>query len=174
MGLKETLAVLTAAGEKERQRREDAPQKLLAWLKEIDDLYAWVKDNLSEHGSLRYDTKPIQLSEDQLGGKYEANILLISAGSEERPIVVALEPVGFFIHGSYRGDRYVPSSTEPGAKLVYIDQKIVRSRLAGTLEIVRNTRSFPGSHLKLSSTYCSKLRPAGCGHAPNPTSRRSC
>src|SRR4051812_4735552 len=86
MGLKETLADLTAVGEKERQRREDAPQKLLAWLKEIDDLHAWVKDNLSEHASLRYGTKPIQLAENQLGGRYEANILLISAGSEERPV----------------------------------------------------------------------------------------
>jgi len=46
MGLRETLADLIAAGEKERQRREDAPQKRLAWLKEIDDLYVWVKDNL--------------------------------------------------------------------------------------------------------------------------------
>jgi hypothetical protein len=79
MGLRETLADPPAASEKERQRREDAPQKRLAWLKEIDDLYAWVKDNLSEHASLRYGTKPIQLSEDQLGGRYEANILLISA-----------------------------------------------------------------------------------------------
>jgi hypothetical protein len=111
MGLKETLAVLTAAGDKERQRREDAPQKLMAWLKEIDDLYVWVKDNLSEHASLRYDTKPIQLNEDQLGGKYEANMLLISAGSEERPIVVALEPVGSLSMGAtgvidmYRVDR---------------------------------------------------------------------
>lgn len=46
MGLRETLADLIAAGEKERQRREDDPQKRLAWLKEIDDLYVWVKDNL--------------------------------------------------------------------------------------------------------------------------------
>jgi hypothetical protein len=46
MGLREALADLIAAGEKERQRREDAPQKRLAWLKEIDDLYVWVKDNL--------------------------------------------------------------------------------------------------------------------------------
>jgi hypothetical protein len=111
MGLKETLAVLTAAGEKERQRREDAPQKLLAWLKEIDDLHVWVKDNLSEYASLRFGLKPIQLSEDQLGGKYEADILLISAGSEERPIVVALEPVGSLSMGAtgviemYRVDR---------------------------------------------------------------------
>jgi hypothetical protein len=43
MGLRETLADLIAAGEKERQRREDAPQKRLAWLKEIDDLYVWSK-----------------------------------------------------------------------------------------------------------------------------------
>jgi hypothetical protein len=111
MGLKETLADLTAVGEKERQRREDAPQKLLAWLKEIDDLHAWVKDNLSEHASLRYGTKPIQLAEDQLGGRYEANILLISAGSEERPVVVALEPVASLSMGAegviemYRVDR---------------------------------------------------------------------
>jgi hypothetical protein len=111
MGLRETLADLTAAGEKERQRREDAPQRLLAWLKEIDDLFAWVKDGLSEHASLRYGTKPIQLTEDQLGGRYEANILLISAGSEERPVVVALEPVASLSMGAagviemYRVDR---------------------------------------------------------------------
>jgi hypothetical protein len=111
MGLRETLADLIAASEKERQRREDAPQKLLAWLKEIDDLYAWVKDNLSEYASLRYGTKPIQLTEDQLGGRYEANILLISAGSEERPVVVALEPIASLSMGAagviemYRLDR---------------------------------------------------------------------
>src|SRR3954464_12537170 len=103
MGLKETLADLTAVGEKERQRREDAPQKLLAWLKEIDDLHAWVKDNLSEHASLRYGTKPIQLAENQLGGRYEANILLISAGSEERPRFRAKN--GEKSVGWYIGDR---------------------------------------------------------------------
>jgi hypothetical protein len=43
MRLRETLADLTAAGEKERRPREDAPQRLLAWLKEIADLFAWVK-----------------------------------------------------------------------------------------------------------------------------------
>lgn len=114
MGLKETLADLTEAGEKERQRREDAPQKLLAWLKEINDLYAWVKDSLSEHASLRYEAKPIQLREDQLGGRYEANTLLISAGNEERPVVVALEPVASLSMGAtgviemYRVDRQKP------------------------------------------------------------------
>jgi hypothetical protein len=111
MGLRETLADLIAAGEKERQRREDAPQKLMAWLKELNDLYAWIKDNLSEHASLRYGTKPIQLTEDQLGGRYEANTLLISAGGQERPVVVALEPVASLSMGAtgviemYRVDR---------------------------------------------------------------------
>jgi hypothetical protein len=66
---------------------------------------------LSEHASLRYGAKPIQLSEDQLGGRYEANILLISAGSEERPVVVALQPVASLSMGAagviemYRLDR---------------------------------------------------------------------
>ena len=47
MGLRETLADLIAAGEKERQLgRRTILKKRLAWLKEIDDLYVWVKDNL--------------------------------------------------------------------------------------------------------------------------------
>jgi hypothetical protein len=111
MGLKETLADLVAAGEQERQRKEDAPHKLKAWLKEIDDLYTRVKEYLSEHASLRFGSKPVQLSEDKLGGKYQADILLIYAGSDDRPVVVALEPTASMSPGAsgvvemYRADR---------------------------------------------------------------------
>ena len=72
MGLRETLADLIAAGEKERQRREDAPQKLLAWLKEIDDLYAWVKDNL-------WSTRPFAT------GQNRSSSLRINSAADMRP-----------------------------------------------------------------------------------------
>jgi hypothetical protein len=83
--------------------------------------------------------------------------LLISAGREERPVVVALEPVASLSMGAagviemYRLD-------VSGAKPVCIEQKMVSSRLVGTLEIVRNIPSFPRSRLKLSQTYSLKLR----------------
>src|SRR3954447_18399024 len=109
MGLKETLADLVAAGEQERQRKEDAPHKLKAWLKEIDDLYTRVKEHLSEHASLRFGSKPIQLSEGNLGGKYQADILLIYAGSDDRPVVVALEPTASMFSGGLRGGGDVSS-----------------------------------------------------------------
>ena len=81
--------------------------------------------------------------------------MLISAGREERPVVVALEPVASLSMGAagvmYRLD-------VSGAKPVCIEQKMVSSRLVGTLEIVRNIPSFPRSRLKLSQTYSLKLR----------------
>lgn len=52
--------------------------------------------------------------------------------------------------GEKERQRREDDSTDPGAKPVCIEQQMVTSPLAGTLEIVRNVPSFPRSRLKLS------------------------
>jgi hypothetical protein len=50
----------SARGKLETSTTGGRSPELIAWLKEIDDLHAWVKDNLSQQESLRYGTKAIR------------------------------------------------------------------------------------------------------------------
>ena len=94
MGLKETLAEMQKGADRERRKREEAPEKLAEWVAVIEALYAQVKELLAEHKLLGFASKTVRVREEHLGGDYEIDGLLIFApgNEEDRPVAVALYP----------------------------------------------------------------------------------
>jgi hypothetical protein len=94
LGLKETLEEMQKGADRERRRRDEAPEKLAEWVAVIDALYVQVKEFLSEHKLLGFASKIVQVREEHLGGDYEIEGLLIFAPGKEQdhPVAVALYP----------------------------------------------------------------------------------
>lgn len=94
MGLKETLEEMQKGADRERKKREEAPEKLSEWVAVIEALYAQVKEFLAEHKLLGFAYKPVRVREEHLGGDYEIDGLLIFAPGNEpdHPVAVALYP----------------------------------------------------------------------------------
>lgn len=94
MGLKETLEEMQKGADRERRKREEAPEKLAEWVAVIGALYAQVKEFLAEHKLLGFASKAVHAREEHLGGDYEIDGLLIFApgNEEDHPVAVALHP----------------------------------------------------------------------------------
>jgi hypothetical protein len=94
LGLKETLEEMQKGADRERRKREEAPEKLAEWVAVIGALYAQVKEFLAEHKLLGFASKAVHVREEHLGGDYEIDGLLIFApgNEEDHPVVVALYP----------------------------------------------------------------------------------
>jgi hypothetical protein len=80
--------------DRERRRREEAPEKLAEWVAVIEALYAQVKEFLAEHKLLGFASKIVQVREEHLGGDYDIQGLLIFApgNEEDHPVAIALYP----------------------------------------------------------------------------------
>jgi hypothetical protein len=94
LGLKETLEEMQKGADRERRKREEAPEKLAEWIAVIEALYAQVKEFLAEHKLLGFASKIVRVREEHLGGDYEIDGLLIFApgNEEDHPVAVALNP----------------------------------------------------------------------------------
>jgi hypothetical protein len=94
LGLKETLEEMQKGADRERRRREEAPEKLAEWVAVIEALYAQVKEFLAEHKLLGFASKIVQVREEHLGGDYDIQGLLIFApgNEEDHPVAIALYP----------------------------------------------------------------------------------